>query len=694
METDDKTCDKFNFLLDYWPINMINSWKLKKKAISKPKKPWGRRIVGILMLILTLAFTAYDFPQLFWNPIMRTVSLNEMIIEKKPFRLGLDLLGGTHLIYEADMTEISDSERLSALDGVKNVIERRVNTFGVSEPVVQTITTNGTYRLVIELAGINDVSQAIEQIGKTPILEFKEPEPEAGRPLTDDEKKELETKQEQDRVAAKKILNRALAGENFDVLIKENAVELVEKATIANISAYSPYSDYFILVDSKKLRKGQIYNSLFETEEGINIVKVEDIGEIKEMQLSHILICYEGKARCENPIPEIEATSKIQNLKKEATPENFATLEGAEELGWATPDKYVAAFALAATALPVGEISDVVETEFGFHIIYKKDERPASTVSIKRILMPFTKETDIVPNEPWKNTALSGKQLKHAAIQFDQNTGVPSVLLEFNEEGADLFEKLTEKHVGESIAIFLDNNLISAPTVQQAISGGQAIITGDFTVDEAKLLAQDLNAGALPVPINLLSQQTVGPTLGAVSLAKSVNAGIVGLILVALFMVVFYRLSGFIATLALIFFAVINLAAYRFFDVTITLAGIAGFVLSIGIAVDANVLIFERLKEELRSGRDFGSAIDEAFSRAWTSIRDGNFTTLIAAAVLYWFSSSFIRGFALTLAIGVLLSMLSAITVSRVYLKNVLAWKWARKNWLFCVRRPPSQGGQ
>lgn len=666
----------------------MQTWKLKKKFVSKPKKSWGRRIVGILMLILTLAFAMYDFPQLFWNPLMKAVSLGGMVVEEKPFRLGLDLLGGTHLVYEADMSQIQDAERLSALDGVKNVIERRVNAFGVSEPVVQTITTNGTYRLAIELAGIKDVSQAIDQIGQTPVLEFKEPEPEAGRELTDEEKKELETKQEQDRAAAQKVLNRALAGEDFDKLIEENGKESIEKATISNISAYSPFSDYFILVNSKNLRKGQIYNKLFETEQGINIVKVEDIGETKEMQLSHILVCYEGKARCENPIPEIEATIKIQNLLKEASPENFATLEGAEDLGWATPDKYVPSFAIAASALKVGEISNVVESEFGYHIIYKKDERPASTVSIKRILMPLTEETDIVPSEPWKNTALSGKQLKRAVVQFDQQTGEPSVLLEFNEEGSKLFEDLTTKHIGEPIAIFLDNGLISAPTVQQAISGGQAVITGNFTVDEAKLLAQDLNAGALPVPINLLSQQTVGPALGAISLQKSVNAGIIGLILVVLFMIAFYRLPGVIATIALLFFAVVNLAAYRFFEVTITLAGIAGFVLSIGIAVDANVLIFERLKEELKSGRDFGSAIDEAFARAWTSIRDGNLTTLIAAAVLYWFSSSFIRGFALTLAIGVLLSMLSAITVSRVYLKNVLAWKWTRKNWLFCVNKP------
>lgn len=665
----------------------MQTWKIKRKSVNKSKKPWARRIIGVLMIILTFVFAGYDFPQL-WNQAVHAVSLDGLKLSETPFRLGLDLQGGTHLVYEADMTQIPDLERTNALEGVKNVIERRVNAFGVSEPVVQTIATGGTYRLVIELAGIQDVTQAINQIGKTPVLEFKEPVKEPGRALTDDEQLQLKEKQTQDRATAKAVLDRAIAGEDFDKLISENSRVPLAKSTIANVTADSAYSDYFILTNQKKLKAGQVYGSLLENEEGISIFRVESIGETKEMLLSHTLVCYEGKSRCENPIPEIEATIKIQNLKKSATSGNFATLEGAQDLGWATPDKYVETFALTALSTPVGGISDVVESEFGFHLIYKRDERTVSAVTVKRILMPFTTEADIVPSSPWKNTALSGKQLKRSSVQFDQNNGTPNVLLEFNDEGSDLFGKLTETHVGEPIAIFLDGGIISAPTVQQAIFGGQAVITGDFTVDEARLLAQDLNAGALPVPINLLSQQTVGPTLGSVSLAKSINAGLIGLILVGLFMIAFYRLPGIIATLSLLFFVVINLAAYRFFDVTITLAGIAGFVLSIGMAVDANVLIFERLKEELRSGRDFASAIDEAFTRAWTSIRDGNLTTLIAAAVLYWFSSSFIRGFALTLAIGVILSMFSAIMVSRVYLKNVLAWKWARKYSFFCVKKP------
>jgi protein-export membrane protein SecD len=269
-------------------------------------------------------------------------------------------------------------------------------------------------------------------------------------------------------------------------------------------------------------------------------------------------------------------------------------------------------------------------------------------------------------------------------VEFHINTGAPIVALQFNEEGADLFADLTQAHVGEPIGIFLDGELISSPVVQAAIFGGEAIITGDFTVEEARILAQRLNAGALPVPVSLLSQQTVGPILGEVSLEKSVVAAGMGFAFVAAFMIAYYRLPGLIAALALVLYLFLNLACYRLFGVTITLAGITGFVLSLGMAVDANVLIIERLKEELKAGRDHHSATDEAYRRAWPAIRDGNVTTLIATAILYWFSSSFIQGFALTLSIGVILSMFTAIIISRFYHKNVIQWpRLTKRAWLF-----------
>ena len=341
----------------------------------------------------------------------------------------------------------------------------------------------------------------------------------------------------------------------------------------------------------------------------------------------------------------------------------------------------VASFEIEALQTPKETISNVVKTEFGYHLIYKSNERSLKTYTLERILLDYTDIFDIIPEaSPWTNTELSGKYLEHANVEFDPNTGVPYVALNFNTEGGDLFGELTASHVGEPIAIFLDGEAISTPVVQTAIYGGKAIITGNFTLDEAKLLAQRLNSGALPVPVNLLSQQTIGPTLGAASLSKSVIAGLCGFLLVALFMIAVYRVPGLVAVFALVLYAFLNLATYRLFGVTISLAGIAGFVLSMGIAVDANVLIIERFNEELAAGRDYRSALDEAFQRAWSAIRDGNLTTLIAAGVLYWFSSSFIRGFALTLSIGVLLSMFTAITITRVYLKNVIACSWVTRH--------------
>jgi preprotein translocase subunit SecD len=224
--------------------------------------------------------------------------------------------------------------------------------------------------------------------------------------------------------------------------------------------------------------------------------------------------------------------------------------------------------------------------------------------------------------------------------------------------------------------------------VQEAIYGGTASITGNFTLQESKLLVQRLNAGALPVPVALLNQQTVGPTLGQTSLDLSIKAALVGFAAVVLFMIAYYRFAGLIAVIALCIYAALNLALYKWLGVTMTLSGIAGFVLSMGMAVDANVLIFERMKEELRSGRDLNTAIDEGFRRAWTSIRDGNFTTLIASAVLFFLSTSSIKGFAITLSIGVLLSMLTAMTVTRFLLKWVAGWKFLQKTWLYGVRQP------
>ncbi|HBU28273.1 TPA: protein translocase subunit SecD [Candidatus Uhrbacteria bacterium] len=467
---------------------------------SKWRLPAG--VLGIL--VLSFIGLGYLFP-VQWNA---TIGKTGLEFQGTPFHLGLDLLGGAHLVYEADVSQIGEADRADALRGVRDVIERRVNAFGVAEPIVQL---TGDTRIIVELAGIQDINEAIGQIGETPILEFKRP-----------------------------------------VALDPSQSDPLEGITVS-------------------------------TDADGNATLVDTDG-----------------------------------LPVELNEEMLQALQGTNQ---------------------------------------------------------------------WENTELSGAHLKHASVEFDANTGTPLVALTFDTEGGELFGKLTEELIGQQIAIFLDGSIISSPVVQDAIYGGQAQITGSESIEEARTLAQRLNAGALPVPIELISQQTVGPTLGAISLERSLLAGAIGLALIALFMVLYYRLPGLLAVVALVVYGVLVLSVFKLVPVTLTLAGIAGMVLSIGMAVDANVLIFERLKEEVRSGRPLDRSIDEAVKRAWSSIRDGNMTTLIACVILFGFSSSFIKGFALTLGIGVVVSMLTAVVVTRAFLALAARWSFLDKPFLYGVKK-------
>lgn len=401
----------------------------------------------------------------------------------RPYRLGLDLEGGTHLLYRADFTDFTGGSKGDAMEGLRDVIERRVNLFGVTEPVVQVEQAGGEYRLIVELAGVRDIREAIRLIGETPFLEFKEARDEA---------------------------------------------------------------------DTKRI---------------------------------------------------LEAAKQNNNIPLE--------------------DPY------------------------------------------------------------FSSTELNGRYLERAELQFDPTTNVPIIGIQFNEEGDKLFEALTEKNIGKPLGIYLDGAPLSAPMVREKISGGRAQITGQFTIPEARELVQRLNSGALPVPVTLINQQTVEASLGAESLARSMHAALIGFLAVALFMVFWYRLPGLIAVGALLIYVGIILTLFKLIPVTLTAAGIAGFVLSVGMAVDANILIFERTKEELRRGKALNPAIVEGFNRAWTSIRDSNVSSLITAVILYWLGSSIVKGFALTLGIGVLVSMFSAISVSRTFLIAVLTRTVERHAWLF-----------
>jgi protein-export membrane protein SecD len=479
-----------------------------------PKSKLWLAFVGVLVLTVAAGWLVY--------PQGSKINLKPLKINyEKHFKinLGLDLQGGSHLVYKANFGDVAASDRADALSAIRDIIERRVNSFGVSEPQVAVA---GDDRIIIELPGIKDVNEAIRQIGETPQLQFK----------------------------------------------------------------------------------------------------------------------------TQGEIPS--------DLKPDAN----------------------------------GEIA-------------------------------------IDANEIWDNTALSGKQLKKATVEFQQQgLAEPVVKLEFNDEGKQLFAEITKNNLQKPVAIFLDGQVISAPTVQAVINDGIAIISGGFSVQQAKELATRLNSGALPVPIELISQENVGATLGKDSIQKSFVAGLLGLVLIAIFMITFYRLPGVLATVALVIYTLLSLAIFKvgisftavvlvglfFFlaltvnawfgllaflsyiilmllgalqPVTLTLAGIAGFILSIGMAVDANILIFERMKEEIRSGKDLDKAIDDGFARAWLSIRDSNSSSLITTLILYIFGSPSIKGFAITLSIGIVISMFTAITISRTLLKLFIGQKLAKFSWLY-----------
>lgn len=272
-------------------------------------------------------------------------------------------------------------------------------------------------------------------------------------------------------------------------------------------------------------------------------------------------------------------------------------------------------------------------------------------------------------------TGLDGKLLERAEVNFDPTTGRPLIAVQFNDDGTRLFAEITRRNIKKPVGIFLDGALLSSPIVQEEITSGNAQITGDFDVKEANELVRNLNAGALPVPVSLISQQTIEATLGNRYLQESLRAGIYGILAVAVFMIAWYRFPGFLAVLALSVYVAFSLAIFKLIPVTLTTAGIAGFILSIGMAVDANILVFERMKEELRRGRRMREAIIEGFQRAWTSIRDSNASSLITCAILYWLGTSMVKGFALTLAIGILVSMFTALTVTRgLLLAMLMPW--------------------
>jgi len=290
------------------------------------------------------------------------------------------------------------------------------------------------------------------------------------------------------------------------------------------------------------------------------------------------------------------------------------------------------------------------------------------------------------------HTVLTGKDLKSASVGTDE-VGAPEIQFELNPDGAKIFSDYTTNNVGKYLAIVMDKKVISCPRVNGPIPDGSGRITGQFPLAEAQSIVVQLKYGALPVPLKVIERESVGPTLGQDSVTRSLQAGVIGLIIVLLFMLIYYRLLGVLASAALLIYAMITFALFKLIPVTLTLPGITGFLLSVAMAVDANILIFERMKEELRHGKSMSASIEAGFSRAWTSIRDSNLSTIITCIILFWFGSTFgastVKGFAITLFLGILISLFTAVVISRTFLRATFAYtgeKLREKQWLLGLK--------
>ena len=564
--------------------------------------------------------------------------------------LGLDLQGGIHLVYRAQGTVDPNTGETfpptsDDMEGLKRIIERRANSSGLGEPIIQIL---GGDRLLVQLPGVSDPGRAKDFIGTTALLEFKHRRLNVPRDLTE-----------------------------------------FTSADIVSITA-----------------------GRFPTD---------------DEQTSETEATPEPDAAVTTPEAEAEATAEVSTPEPEPTVE--AVSEGPAVLIFEFTETGAAKFTsvldrLNATfdgsTLPSSlDISVVGEEILRYGVTSFSFRRIGESTSFAMVFPPDNDNPDIdadtviaavqaslgdspevrfteIQGTADEDIGLTGDDLHRAFASQNSASGIPVVNLEFKDRGTRIFGELTQEIVGtnESIAIFLDGEELISPVVQAVITTGVATISGGFTLERSRDIARLLESGRLPVPIELIQERDIDAILGADSLRKSAIAGAVGLALILLFMVLYYRVPGVVAALSLLIYSTLVLAIFKLLPVTLTLSGVAAVILSVGMAVDANILIFERMKDELRSGRTLLSAVNIGFNRAWPAIRDGNVSTLLTCAILFWFSdqlgTTIVQGFAATLAIGVMVSMFTAITVSRTLLRVLATTRLARHLGVFV----PSGGSE
>lgn len=764
-----------------------------------------------------------------------------------PFHFGLDLAGGTQLDFrisedeirsqmeqvDADIAEaeqagggdrltilrnerrVLEDQQQNIVEAIRTVLERRINSLGVSEATITPSYVGDEKHLLVECPGIIDTKVCIDTVGKTIQLEFKEeqteatPEYESGvrakvaaslqairtgsgtlQTIGQDMGDELGVSYADSATLFRDQLPKGLEGvwtapptgvqqipgslpttvQNDDGTIGQREVNgiflvqslgpkfqtgrVLQDASSAFVQLASTDGTLSASTKNDVALNGdvpaRIAGALRGMKQGdLSVAKLDDgtahvlfLGKFtpgkEQVDVSHILVSYKGAqsaeatvtrtkeeayARAEDLRTQIEGGADFDTLAR--TQNDALTRDQAGHIGVVDREHLAPAFADAAFSAKDGQVVGPIETPLGYHVIkvnkatFTTDDvatwndlavanDPARNIdagTLAQSLLTRLQAGQVMRPEDalalrmlffsleptgWKDTHLDGKHFRTATAVLDPTTNIPVVQIAFDDEGAKLFQELTKDNIGKQIAIFVGGQLVTAPRVQSEITGGTAVITGSQNTQEAQQLAQDLNTGAIPAPIHLVGQRTVEPTLGAEALATSVKAGVIGIIVVMLYMIFFYRAFGVVASLALSFYAVIFLALFKLplFLFTsqymvLTLAGAAGLILSIGMAVDTNVLVFERVKEELRKGKGLATAVEIGFDKAWSSVRDSNISTLITCALLFLIGTSIVRGFAVTLGIGVLISMFTGMVVSRWIAKKVVASPVPKNGTLF-----------